>query len=134
MFILEEHKPAMKKILLSLIVIAGASQLKAQQATIKPFDQNLFKAPKDLKLHPFKLDDSALFKNYSAMPNQQLLALAPNKLTDNNLLLLNPATNIDHMPIAKMNGNIDRMPIAKVSGDIDKMPGSVVVLPKPAIP
>jgi len=26
------------------------------------------------------------------------------------------------------------MPIAKVSGDIAKMPGSVVVLPKPAIP
>jgi hypothetical protein len=124
----------MKKLLLLLIIIAGASQLKAQQSTIKPFDQNLFKTPKDQNLMQFKPGDSTLFKNFSVIPNHQLLALAPNKLTDNNVFLLNPAVNIDHMPIAKMNGYIDRMPIAKVSGDIDKMPGSVVIVPKSVTP
>ena len=127
----------MKKLLLLLIVIAGASQLKAQQATIKPFDQNLFKTPKDQKLMQFKLGDSTLFKNFSAIPNQQLLALVPNKLTDNNMFLLNPAANIDRMPIAKMNGNIDRMPIAKPNGNMEKMPVAKVLplgLPNPVKP
>lgn len=116
----------MKKLLLSLIVIAGVTQLKAQQKTIKPFDQNLFKAAMSQNLQQCKLSDSSLFKNFSAVPNGQLLALSPNKLSDN-LFLLNPGANIDHMPIAKMNGNIDHMPIAKVSGSIDKMPGSTVI-------
>lgn len=124
----------MKKLLLLLIVIIGASQLKAQQNTIKPFDQDLFKTPKDQNFMKFKLGDSSLFKNFSTIPNEQLLALAPNKLGDKNLLLLNPSVNIDHMPIAKMNGNIDHMPIAKVSGSIDKMPGSTVIVPKPITP
>jgi len=117
----------MKKLLLLLIVIAGASQLKAQQSTIKPLDQNLFKTPKDESLMQFKLGDSTLFKNFSATPNKQLLALAPNKLTVNNLFLLNPAANVDHMPIAKMNGNIDHMPIAKPNGNMEKMPVVKVV-------
>jgi len=117
----------MKKLLLLLIVIAGASQLKAQQSTIKPLDQNLFKTPKNESLMQFKLGDSTLFKNFSATPNKQLLALAPNKLTDNNLFLLNPAANIDNMPIAKMNGNIDHMPIAKPNGNMEKMPVVKVV-------
>jgi len=127
----------MKKLLLLLIVIAGASQLKAQQATIKPFDQNLFKTPKDQKLMQFKPGDSTLFKNFSAIPNQQLLALVPNKLTDNNMFLLNPAANIDHMPIAKMNGNIDHMLIAKPNGNMEKMPVVKIVplgLPNPVTP
>ena len=112
----------MKKILLLLIVIAGASQLKAQQSAIKPFDQNLFRAPKDQNLMQFKPGDSVLLKNFSIRPNEQLLALAPNKLQDNSMLLLNPAANIDHMPIAKVSGNIDRMSIAKPSGNMEKMP------------
>jgi hypothetical protein len=127
----------MKKLLLLLIVIAGASQLKAQQSSIKPFDQNLFKTPKDQNLMQFKLTDSTLFKNFSAIPNQQLLALVPNKLTDNNLFLLNPAANIDRMPIAKMNGNIDHMPIVKPNGNMEKMPVAKVLplgLPNPVTP
>jgi len=128
----------MKKLLLLLIVIAVASQLKAQQSSIKPFDQNLFKTtPKDQSLMQFKLGDSTLFKNFSAIPNQQLLALVPNKLTDNNLFLLNPVANIDNMPIAKMNGNIDHMPIVKPNGNMEKMPVVKVVplgLPNPVTP
>jgi hypothetical protein len=112
----------MKKILLLLIVIAAASQLKAQESTLKSFDQNLFKTPKDQNLMRFKLGDSTLFKNFSAIPNQQLLALVPNKLTDNNMFLLNPTANIDRMPIAKISGNIDHMPVAKPSGNMEKMP------------
>ena len=130
----------MKKLLLLLIIIAVASHVKAQQSTIKSFDQNLFKTPKDQSLLQFKSvkpGDSTLFKNFSVTPNGQLLALAPNKLTDNNNFLLNPAANIDHMPIAKVSGNIDRMPIAKPSGNMEKMPVVKVVplgLPKPATP
>ncbi|MBS1523833.1 MAG: hypothetical protein JST50_22715 [Bacteroidetes bacterium] len=127
----------MKKILLLLIVIAGVTQLKAQQSTIKPFDQNLLKTPKDQSFFQFKPGDSTLFKNFSVIPNQQLLALAPNKLMDNNVLLLNPAANIDHMPIAKVDGNIDHMPIVKPSGNLEKMPVAKVAplgLLKPIIP
>ena len=112
----------MKKILLLLIVIAGASQLRAQQSAVKPFDKNLFKTPKDQNLLQFKSGDSTLFKNFSVIPNEQLLALAPNKLSDKNLSLLNSAANIDHMPIAKVSGNIDHMPVAKPNGNMEKMP------------
>ena len=101
----------MKKLLLLLIVIAGAFRLKAQQTTIKPFDQNIFKDQNSLQ---FKPGDSILFKNFSATPNGQLLAIAPNGLADNNMLLLNPAVNIDHMLIAKPSGNMEKMPVAKV--------------------
>lgn len=112
----------MKKLLLLLIVIIGASQLKAQQSAIKPFDQNLFKTPKDQSLLQLKSGDSTLFKNFSVVPNGQLLALAPNKLLDKNQSLLNPTGNIDHMPIAKVSGTIDHMPIAKPRGNMEKMP------------
>jgi len=112
----------MKKLLLLLIVIAGATQLRAQQFAIKPFDQNLFKTPKDQGLLQLKSGDSTLFKNFPVVPNGQLLALAPNKLLDKNQSLLNPTANIDRMPIAKVSGNIDHMPIAKSSGNMEKMP------------
>jgi hypothetical protein len=127
----------MKKLLLLLIIIAGAAQLRAQQATAKPFDQNLFKTPKDQDLMKFKSGDSTLFKNFSVTPNEQLLALAPNKLSDNNLFLRNAATNIDHMPIAKVSGNVDHMLIVKPSGTMEKMPVVKVAplgLPKPVTP
>ena len=127
----------MKKLLLLLIVIAGATHLRAQQSAIKPFDQNLFKAPKDQNLRQFKPGDSTLFRNFSVIPNGQLLAVMPNKLSDNNPFLLNRAVNIDHMPIAKVSGNIDHMPIAKPSGNMEKMPVAKVVpmgLSKPVTP
>jgi hypothetical protein len=109
--------PAMKKLLLLLIIVAGAAQLKAQ-AIIKPFDKNLFEV---------KPIDSTLFKNFSTKPNSELLALKPEKLSDNNLFLLSPGANIDNMPIIKLSGNIDCMPILKVSGDIDRMPVKKII-------
>lgn len=112
----------MKKILLLLIIIAVATQLKAQQSSVKPFDQNLFKTPKDQSLLQFKPGDSILLKNFPIIPNGQFLTVVPNKLKDNDLFLLNPTANIDHMPIAKVSGNIDHMPIAKVRGNMEKMP------------
>jgi hypothetical protein len=124
----------MKKLLLSLIIITTATQLKAQQLGIKPSDPFLFKSPKDLNLQQFKLGDSTLFKNFSTLPKGQLLAVVPNKLPDYSMKSPIAIENIDHMPIAKMNGNIDHMPIAKVSGNIDKMPGSTVIVPKSANP
>jgi len=127
----------MKKLLLLLIIIAVATQLKAQQSRVKPFDQNLFKAPKDQSLLQFKPGDSILLKNFPIIPDGQLLAVVPNKLKDNDLFLLNPTANIDHMPIAKVNGNIDHMPIAKVRGNTDHMPIAKVrplSLAKPVTP
>lgn len=112
----------MKKILVLLIVIAGATQLRAQQITIKPFDQNLFKTPKDQNLFQFKPGDSTLFKNFSTLPKDQLLAGAPYKLPDYKMAAANPLVNIDHMPIARVSGNIDHMLIAKPSGNMEKMP------------
>jgi hypothetical protein len=127
----------MKKLFLLLITIVGAFQLKAQQTTIKPFNQGLFNTQKDQNLLQFKPGDSTLFKNFSVAPNEHLLALAPNKLLDKNQFLLNPSANIDHMPIAKVSGNIDHMPIAKPSGNMEKMPVAKVMplgLQKPVTP
>lgn len=112
----------MKKLLLLLIVIASATQLRAQQSTIKPFDQNLFKTPKDQSLLQFKPGDSTQFKSFSAQPKGEFLAVTPYKLPDYKMTLANSFVNIDHMPIAKVSGNIDRMLIAKPDGKMEKMP------------
>jgi hypothetical protein len=116
----------MKKLFLSLIILTGASQLKAQQLDVKPSDPLLFKLPKDLSSQQFKLSDSTLFKNFSALPGMQQLAALPkvnsNELFNGNMSVTKMISSIDHMPIAKVSGNIDNMPIAKVNGNIDHMP------------
>ena len=112
----------MKKLFLLLIVITGASQLRAQQLGNKPSDPFLLKTPQELKLQQFKLGDSTLFKGFSALPKGQQLAAMPNKLLDNNLFAIPGVGNIDNMPILKVSGNVDRMPIAKMDGKIDRMP------------
>lgn len=106
----------MKKLLLSLIILTGASQLKAQQLNVKPSDPLLFKSPKDLSLEQFKLGDSTLFKDFSNLPKAQQLAALPN-LGDINSNLF-----YSNMPVAKLSGNIDHMPIIKPEGNIDRMP------------
>ena len=105
----------MKKLLLSLIVLAAASQLKAQQLDTKPSDP-LFKSPKDLSLQQFKVGDSTLFKNFSNLPKVQQLAALPN-LGD-----INSDLFYSNMPVVKLGGNIDNMPVAKIGGNIDRMP------------
>jgi len=123
----------MKKILLLLIIIAGATQLKAQQSLLDSLNKKLSKANKELNLQQFMHGDSIVFKHLPVFPKKQFLAVTPYKLPDYNMKQLVLA-NIDNMPIAKVSGNIDHMPIAKVSGSIDKMPGSVIVVPKPVTP
>jgi hypothetical protein len=114
----------MKKILLPLFMIAIVSQLKAQQLTIKPSDSLLFKAPKNMMLQQFKLNDSNLLKNFQNLPKSQQLAMLPG--------LSNSRTELfySNMPVAKVGGNIDNMPIAKIGGNIDRMPvKSIKVIP-----
>jgi hypothetical protein len=140
----------MKKLFLSLIILTGASQLKAQQLDVKPSDPLLFKSPKDLNLQKFKSSDSTLFKNFSTLPTMQQLAALP-KVNNNELLNRNMSVtkitsdidrmpiakvsgNIDNMPIAKVNGNIDHMPIAKINSNTDKMSGETIIVPKPVNP
>jgi len=107
----------MKKFALLLIIIAFASQLKAQQLSIKPVDTLLLKAPKGLTSQQFKFSNSILFKNFSDMPKAQQLAVVPN-LGGSNIGLF-----YSTMPIAKVaDANMDHMPVAKVYGNTDKMP------------
>jgi hypothetical protein len=64
----------MKKYLIILLLTAGASQLKAQQLTLKPSSLAFNKAPADLSLLQFKLSDSTLFKALPAFPKSAQLA------------------------------------------------------------
>ncbi len=92
----------MKKILLLLVIVAGASQLKAQQHS-NTIDSMLFKAPKNF--NQFKLSDTSLFKNFN--PKQNQLALL-NTLRDNK----NTEVFYSRMPEVKLQGN-DNMAIIK---------------------
>jgi hypothetical protein len=114
----------MKKILLLLIIVAGASavQLKAQQSSNKPSDLFLLKTHPDQTFQQFKLGDSSLFKSFSVLPKVQQLAAIPYKLPDYNSLTRQIGVNIDNMLILKVSGNIDHMPIAKPSGNMERMP------------
>jgi hypothetical protein len=114
----------MKKILPLLFMIAVVSQIKAQQLTIKPSDSLLFKAPKNMGLQQFKLNDSSLFKGFPNLTKAQQLAVLPNSDNSNTELFYS------NMPVVKVSGNIDNMPVAKVGGNIDRMPiKSIKVIP-----
>ncbi len=104
----------MKKIPLLLFMIVVASQLKAQQQTIKPSDSLFFKAPKNMGLQQFKLNDSSLFKSFPNRIKTQQLAVLPD--------FNKAALFYSNMPVIKAGGNIDNMPVAKVEGNIDRMP------------
>lgn len=105
----------MKKILLIVALVAGASQLKAQ-ALVKPMDSLLLKTPNFYK--NIRPDDTSLFKKYFVVPPIQ--NQAP-------LAVLKPVTGqyfASRMPVLKVSSD-DRMPIAKVSSN-DRMPVAVV--------
>jgi hypothetical protein len=93
----------MKKILFTLIIIAGAFQLKAQQK-FGTVDSMLFKAPKNPD--QFKLGDSSLFRNFA--PKQNQLALL-NNLRDGK----NTEIFYSTMPVLKIGGRNDNMAIIK---------------------
>jgi hypothetical protein len=101
----------MKKLLLLSLLIAGASQLKAQQLTLKPGSIMLFKTPNDLRLNQFKLNDSTLFKSSHALPTvrERLMRKAFKDSITNTDIFYNT------MPIARLSSN-DRMPVARLGG------------------
>jgi hypothetical protein len=103
----------MKKILLLLVIVAGASRVKAQQHP-NSIDSMLFKAPKNLD--QFQLRDSSLFKNFSPKLNQPLLLSSLNKPNTEIFYSRMPVVKIspsEKMPI--MHGaNVDNMPVLKV--------------------
>jgi hypothetical protein len=104
----------MKKILLLFVIVAGASQLKAQQHS-NTIDSMLFKAPKNFD--QFKLSDTSLFKNFNLSKQNQPLLLSS---------LSKPNTEIfySRMPVVKISptekmptahgANVDNMPVLKV--------------------
>ena len=93
----------MKKILFTVIILAGASQLKAQQHS-NTIDSMLFKAPKNF--NRFKLSDSSLFRNFSPQQNQSTVL---NGLRDNK----NSEVFYSTMPVLKVGGKTDNMAIIK---------------------
>jgi hypothetical protein len=100
----------MKKILLLLLIVAGASRLKAQQHS-NTIDSMLFKAPKNF--NQFKLSDSSLFKNFN-LPKQNQLTV----LSSSNKLNIEPFYS--RMPVVKVSSN-DKMPVAR-GANVDNMP------------
>ncbi|HZX59326.1 MAG TPA: hypothetical protein VFE54_11395 [Mucilaginibacter sp.] len=94
----------MKKILFTVIIIAGAFQLKAQQK-FGTIDSMLLKAPKNLD--QFKLSDSSLFRNFN-LPKQNQLALLNNLRDDKNAEIF-----YSMMPVLKIGGRNDKMAIIK---------------------
>ncbi len=103
----------MKKTLLFMLIIAGSTQLKAQQLTLKPADSLLFKSPKNSLLGQFKLDDSNLFKNLQPVDKAGQLALTQGM--KGNEIIKQPFYS--RMPVVKTDNNVDRMPIAKLGTD-----------------
>ncbi|HJP62618.1 MAG TPA: hypothetical protein VJ844_04210 [Mucilaginibacter sp.] len=95
----------MKKTLLIMFIVTIASQLKAQQLTLKPTDSLLLKSP--LNLQGLKLNDSTQLKNYFNKSDQNTLALL-NTLKGQKSSELFYST----MPVAKM-GTRDKMSVVK---------------------
>jgi hypothetical protein len=102
----------MKKILLCMLIIAGATELKAQQSTLTPADSLLFKSQKNGQLDQFKLGDSNLFKNLQPLDKAGQLALIQGM--KGNEIIREPFYS--RMPVVKP-GNVDRMPVAKLGTD-----------------
>src|ERR1700744_2583739 len=107
----------MKKILLAIILLSGASQLKAQQlGTQLPYT---FPKQADVYIKTqtaVKLDNPLIFKTGGTTTNQ-FLALKPKKVT---VVKLNEQAFTSKMPVVKLDGR-DNMPIAKLGG-YDNMP------------
>ncbi|MGZ3751132.1 MAG: hypothetical protein ACXVAU_07650, partial [Mucilaginibacter sp.] len=97
-----------------LLLIAGASQLKAQQPLTFKADTALLKIPKSFM--GLKPDDSALLKGFSNLPKAELLTnLTGWKSPDKNNDLF-----YSRMPVARLYSN-DKMPVARLEGK-DRMP------------
>lgn len=96
----------MKKIIITLVVLGFAFSVNAQQLPI---------LPKQQPLKQFKFQQDSLSRNN---PSLKLDSLRKNMLTKLNL----PAnTNVDNMPIARMQGN-SNMPIVQTDRTAYNMP------------
>lgn len=96
----------MKKALLTVLIVAGASGLKAQQLQLKPLDSALIKSPQ--LFQDLKPNDDALLKNYfKAQPMQPLKDLGTLTRT------INAIPFASTMPVAKLTSP-EKMPIAKL--------------------
>jgi hypothetical protein len=112
----------MKKLILILILSAGFSQLKAQQAIqvspVAPLTNGL---------------NNAFKPNNSITPNQ-LLVQPKADITPNIFGLNSKGTVVySNMPVAGTRSN-DRMPIAKLQGNSDNMPVLKVTIMHPGDP
>jgi hypothetical protein len=108
----------MKKILLLLIILAGASQVKAQQQfNVKPSDSLLFNSPKNF--YGLRLHDSTQFKNFLVVPkSDNLLALKSVSQPGRSEIFYSrmpvvKVSPVEKMPVAKV-GNVENMPVLKV--------------------
>jgi len=96
----------MKKILLILLIVVGATQLKAQQSLVKPLDSALLKSPQlfqNLKPH----DDAFLKQQFNKQPLQSLKDLGALTQT------VDVVPFASTMPVAKLTSP-EKMPIAKL--------------------
>ncbi|MGZ3778338.1 MAG: hypothetical protein ACXVI9_12530 [Mucilaginibacter sp.] len=96
----------MKNVLLIVLMVAGTSQLKAQQLQTKPLDSALLKSPQ--LFQNLKPNDDALLKNYfKVQPNQSLkdlgtLTQAVNAIPFGSTMPVAKLTSPEKMPIAKL--------------------------------
>jgi hypothetical protein len=117
----------MKKLLILLLLIAGACQLKAQQLNQKLPVSPLLKTPTDMGLQQFKLNDSSLFKpkDFSALTKpEQLADLAALNKPDKNSELF-----YSRMPVARLTGN-DKIPTLATE-NVDRMPVKKIIIVDP---
>jgi hypothetical protein len=91
----------MKKLLLLILVAAGAAQLHAQ--TLKPAGPQIFVSPKSLQ--DLKLNDSTLLKPLAIPKSNELLALNLPKANEAEIFY-------SRMPVVKLSG-LDKMPVVK---------------------
>jgi hypothetical protein len=91
----------MKKLLVILFVIAGISQLKAQQLNIKPMDPRWFKAPNASGSSKLKPADSVLLKGLIALPQADPSALLQSLKANTN----NSEIFYSRMPVQKLKVN-----------------------------
>jgi hypothetical protein len=97
----------MKTIILSILLAAGAAQLKAQQLTPS--------------ISPNKQADNSLYLSIRSKPNVGILQSVPIAPQTDKQAIINPSTNIfsqnetvhSKMPIAKLLST-DKMPVAKL--------------------
>jgi hypothetical protein len=108
----------MKKILLLLLIVAGAFQLKAQQQfNVKPSDSLLFHSPQHF--YGLRLHDSTQFKKFLVVPkSDNLLALKSVSQPGRTEIFYSrmpvaKVSPVEKMPVAH-GANIDNMPVLKV--------------------